>query len=73
MKAVQARTRTTLKNILFTTGFSQAADAAAPMAIETMVIRKGIFPPVVIRCPSDCGVGRARQSINGQRHDAQKD
>jgi nucleotide-binding universal stress UspA family protein len=34
MKAVQARTRITLKNILFATDFSQAADAAAPIAIE---------------------------------------
>ena len=34
MKAVQARTRITLKNILFATDFSKAADAAAPIAIE---------------------------------------
>ena len=34
MKAVQARTRITLKNILFATDFSQAADAAAPITIE---------------------------------------
>ncbi len=34
MKAVQARTRITLKNILFATDFSQAADAAAPIAIQ---------------------------------------
>jgi nucleotide-binding universal stress UspA family protein len=34
MKAIQARTRITLKNILFATDFSQAADAAAPIAIE---------------------------------------
>ena len=34
MKAVQGRTRITLKNILFATDFSQAADAAAPIAIE---------------------------------------
>src|SRR5438876_3367393 len=34
MQAVQARTRITLKNILFATDFSQAADAAAPMAIQ---------------------------------------
>jgi nucleotide-binding universal stress UspA family protein len=34
MKAAQARTRITLKNILFATDFSQAADAAAPIAIE---------------------------------------
>ncbi len=34
MKAVQARTRITLKNILFATDFSTASDAAAPIAIE---------------------------------------
>jgi nucleotide-binding universal stress UspA family protein len=34
MKAIQARTRITLKNILFATDFSRAADAAAPIAIE---------------------------------------
>jgi len=34
MKAVQGRTRITLKNILFATDFSQAADAATPIAIE---------------------------------------
>jgi nucleotide-binding universal stress UspA family protein len=34
MKAVQARTRITVKNILFATDFSQAADAAAPTAIR---------------------------------------
>jgi nucleotide-binding universal stress UspA family protein len=34
MKAVQVRTRITLKNILFATDFSQAADAAAPIAIQ---------------------------------------
>jgi nucleotide-binding universal stress UspA family protein len=34
MKAVQARTRITLKNILFATDFSPAADAAAPIAIQ---------------------------------------
>ena len=34
MKAVQARTRITLKNILFATDFSPAADAAAPFAIQ---------------------------------------
>ena len=34
MKAVQARTRITVKNILFATDFSPAADAAAPIAIE---------------------------------------
>jgi nucleotide-binding universal stress UspA family protein len=34
MKAVQARTRITVKNILFATDFSAAADAAAPIAIE---------------------------------------
>jgi nucleotide-binding universal stress UspA family protein len=34
MKAAQARTRITLKNILFATDFSQAADAAVPIAIE---------------------------------------
>ena len=34
MKAVQARTRIALKNILFATDFSQAADAAAPFAIQ---------------------------------------
>jgi len=34
MQAVQARTRITLKNILFATDFSQAADAAAPIAIQ---------------------------------------
>ena len=34
MKVVQARTRITLKNILFATDFSQAADAAAPIAIQ---------------------------------------
>jgi nucleotide-binding universal stress UspA family protein len=34
MQAVQARTRITLKNILFGTDFSQAAEAAAPIAIQ---------------------------------------
>jgi nucleotide-binding universal stress UspA family protein len=34
MKAVQARTRITLKNILFATDFSAAADAAAPFAVQ---------------------------------------
>ena len=34
MKAVQARTRISLKNILFATDFSRAADAAAPFAIQ---------------------------------------
>jgi nucleotide-binding universal stress UspA family protein len=34
MQAVQARTRITLKNILFATDFSQAADAAALIAIQ---------------------------------------
>jgi nucleotide-binding universal stress UspA family protein len=34
MKAVQARTRITLKNILFATDFSPAADAAAPFAVQ---------------------------------------
>jgi len=34
MKAVQARTRITLKNILFATDFSAASDADAPIAIE---------------------------------------
>ncbi len=34
MKAVQARTRITLKNILFATDFSSAADLAAPIAIR---------------------------------------
>jgi len=34
MKAVQVRTRITLKNILFATDFSPAADAAAPIAIQ---------------------------------------
>ena len=34
MQAVQARTRITLKNILFATDFSQAAGAAAPIAIQ---------------------------------------
>src|ERR1700687_1453904 len=34
MQAVQARTRITLKNILFATDFSQAADAAAPIAVQ---------------------------------------
>jgi nucleotide-binding universal stress UspA family protein len=34
MQAVQARTRITLKNILFATDFSPAADAAAPVAIQ---------------------------------------
>jgi nucleotide-binding universal stress UspA family protein len=34
MQAVQARTRITLKNILFATDFSQVADAAAPIAIQ---------------------------------------
>ena len=34
MKAVQARTRITVKNILFATDFSPAANAAAPIAIE---------------------------------------
>jgi nucleotide-binding universal stress UspA family protein len=34
MKAVQVRTRITLKNILFATDFSAAADAALPIAIQ---------------------------------------
>jgi len=34
MKAVQARTRITLKNILFATDFSPAADLAAPIAVQ---------------------------------------
>jgi len=34
MQAVQARTRIALKNILFTTDFSPAAEAAAPFAIQ---------------------------------------
>jgi nucleotide-binding universal stress UspA family protein len=34
MKAVQARTRISLKNILFATDFSPAANAAAPFAIQ---------------------------------------
>jgi nucleotide-binding universal stress UspA family protein len=34
MKAVQARTRITLKNILFATDFSAASNAAAPIAIQ---------------------------------------
>src|SRR5271169_595982 len=34
MKAIQARTRITLKNILFATDFSATSDAAAPIAIE---------------------------------------
>ena len=34
MKAVQARTRISLKNILFATDFSTAADAAVPFAIQ---------------------------------------
>ncbi len=34
MKAVQAKTRITLKNILFATDFSPAAHAAAPFAIQ---------------------------------------
>ena len=34
MKAVQARTRITLKNILFATDFSAAAEAALPIAIQ---------------------------------------
>src|SRR5438270_746762 len=34
MQAVQARTRITLKNILLTTDFSPAAEAAAPFAIQ---------------------------------------
>ena len=34
MKAVQARTRIALKNILFATDFSAASDAAAPIAIQ---------------------------------------
>jgi len=34
MQAVQARTRIALKNILFATDFSAAADAAAPFAIQ---------------------------------------
>src|SRR5260370_17500575 len=34
MKAVQARTRIALKNILFATDFSKAADAAAPFASQ---------------------------------------
>jgi nucleotide-binding universal stress UspA family protein len=34
MEAVQARTRITLKNILFSTDFSAAADASAPFAVQ---------------------------------------
>lgn len=34
MQAVQARTRITLKNILFATDFSPAADLAAPIAVQ---------------------------------------
>jgi nucleotide-binding universal stress UspA family protein len=34
MQAVQAKTRITLKNILFATDFSAASDAAAPVAIQ---------------------------------------
>src|SRR5215471_2960865 len=34
MKAVQARTRITLNNILFATDFSPAADLAAPIAVQ---------------------------------------
>jgi nucleotide-binding universal stress UspA family protein len=34
MQAVQAKTRITLKNILFATDFSAASDAAAPIAIQ---------------------------------------
>jgi nucleotide-binding universal stress UspA family protein len=34
MQAVQARTRITLKNILFATDFSAASEAAAPIAIQ---------------------------------------
>ena len=34
MQAVQARTRITLKNILFATDFSAASDAAVPIAIQ---------------------------------------
>ena len=34
MQAVQARTRITMKNILFATDFSAASDAAAPIAIQ---------------------------------------
>jgi nucleotide-binding universal stress UspA family protein len=34
MKAVQARSRITLKNILFATDFSPAADLAAPIAVQ---------------------------------------
>jgi nucleotide-binding universal stress UspA family protein len=34
MKAVQARTRIALKNILFATDFSPAAAAAAPFAVQ---------------------------------------
>ena len=34
MNAVQARTRITLKNILFATDFSPAADLAAPIAVQ---------------------------------------
>ena len=34
MQAVQARTRISLKNILFATDFSAASDAAAPIAIQ---------------------------------------
>jgi nucleotide-binding universal stress UspA family protein len=34
MKAVQARTRISLKNILFATDFSPSSDAAAPFAIQ---------------------------------------
>ena len=45
MKAVQARTRITLKNILFATDFSPAADAAAPIAIadRATLWRKGVW------------------------------
>lgn len=34
MKAVPAKVRIALKNILFATDFSPAADAAAPFAIQ---------------------------------------
>jgi hypothetical protein len=34
MKAIQARTRISLRNILFATDFSPAADATAPFAMQ---------------------------------------
>src|SRR5690348_16799564 len=34
MNAVQARAKVTLKNILFTTDFSDASNAAAPIAVQ---------------------------------------